>query len=158
MVRGGKPDRRVNGELLGELALAVDRARPASDAEFEGSTHDIWCDLLAGRLRVVTRFDREGRRFVVVRKTHGPTQSGLSPLTAREIAVIERRVRGAQLKSIATALGVSTSTVAKSLQRALFKLGLEKQADLVAVFGGGATAGPNPTLRQPPSQVHREKK
>lgn len=136
MVREGPPE--AVGEWIGDVAYAVDRQRSRVRKGQGSSSEAAWNDLIAGRVRVVSRFDRDGRRFIVARRTDNPTQAGVAPLTPRELAAVQHRVRGAQLKDIALALGVSISTVAKSLQRALFKLGLENQTELVAVLGSAA--------------------
>lgn len=137
MVREPRPPRE-QGDWIGDFAVAVDRAGARNRRGADRSSEQAWSDLIAGRVRVVSRFDRDGRRFIVARRTDTPTQAGVSPLTPRELAAVEHRVRGAPLKAIAPALGVSISTVAKSLQRALFKLGIENQAELVAVLGSAA--------------------
>ncbi|MBI3205657.1 MAG: helix-turn-helix transcriptional regulator [Myxococcales bacterium] len=105
----------------------------------------------------MSRFDRDGRRFIVARRTETPTQAGVAPLTPRELAAVEHRVLGAPLKVIAPALGVSISTVAKSLQRALFKLGIENQAELVAVLGRGAGTACASSPTNEPSEPPRSK-
>jgi DNA-binding CsgD family transcriptional regulator len=136
MVREGPPE--PESQSIGDVAYAVDRQRSRARKGHGSASEAAWNDLIAGRVRVVSRFDRDGRRFIVARRTENPTQAGVTPLTPRELAAVQHRVRGAQLKDIAPALGVSISTVAKSLQRALFKLGLENQAELVAVLGSAA--------------------
>ena len=165
MVREGPPE--AVGEWIGDVAYAVDRQRSRVRKGQGSSSEAAWNDLIAGRVRVVSRFDRDGRRFIVARRSENPTQAGVAPLTPRELAAVQHRVRGAQLKDIAPALGVSISTVAKSLQRALFKLGLENQAELVAVLGSaagpvggasepGAPADPSDPSSPPPSRTTRK--
>lgn len=149
MVREGPPE--PEGEWIGDVAYAVDRQRSRVRKGHGSSSEEAWNDLIAGRVRVVSRFDRDGRRFIVARRSENPTQAGVAPLTPRELAAVQHRVRGAQLKDIAPALGVSISTVAKSLQRALFKLGLENQAELVAVLG--SAAGPVCTASKPGAPI-----
>ncbi|GMV15915.1 MAG: hypothetical protein AMXMBFR56_41390 [Polyangiaceae bacterium] len=131
MVRVPQPGNGPGGGSLGDVALAADRA--SSDADTE-ACDKAWRDLVSGRLRIIQRFDKDGRRYVVARRSKGTKLRGVQ-LTERELSVVERRVRGAALKDIAAALGVSISTVAKSLKRALGKLGLENQAELIAVLG-----------------------
>lgn len=155
MVRDPGPP-EPKSEWIGDLAVAVDHQGSRGRRGRERSSGDVWNDLISGRLRVVSRFDRDGRRFIVARRTENPTQAGVAPLTPRELAAVEYRVRGAPLKVIAPALGVSISTVAKSLQRALFKLGIENQAELVAVLGRAAgpadASSPSGTERSEPSE------
>lgn len=138
MVRVPQPGNGPGGGSLGDVALAADRA--SSDADTE-ACDKAWRDLVSGRLRIIQRFDKDGRRYVVARRTKGTKLRGIQ-LTARELSVVERRVRGAPLKDIAASLGVSISTVAKSLKRALGKLGLENQAELIAVLGASGGAAP----------------
>lgn len=140
MVRVPPPGDGPGKESLGAVAMAVDRAACLNEGE-AGASERAWRDLVSGRLRVVERFDRDGRRFVVARRGSSAKVRGIQ-LTEREIEVVQRRVRGAPLKDIAAALGVSISTVAKSLKRALGKLGLETQAELIAVLGASCGGGP----------------
>lgn len=138
MVRVPPPGEGPGGGSLGDVALAADRA--SSDADTE-ACDKAWRDLVSGRLRIIQRFDKDGRRYVVARRSKGTKLRGVQ-LTERELSVVERRVGGAPLKDIAAALGVSISTVAKSLKRALGKLGLENQAELIAVLGASRGSMP----------------
>jgi DNA-binding NarL/FixJ family response regulator len=93
-----------------------------------------WQDVLSGRFRIVDWYDHQGRRYLVTRPN---PQGGLSPLAPRERRVLALRARGAALKVIAFELGVSMSTAARDLGRAMALLGLESSADLAAVLGHG---------------------
>lgn len=93
-----------------------------------------WQGVLSGRLRVVDWYDREGRRYILTQPNPEPATAPLAP---RERRVLALRARGSALKVIAYELGVSMSTAARDLARAMGQLGLESSTDLVAVLGHG---------------------
>ncbi|MBI3205659.1 MAG: helix-turn-helix transcriptional regulator [Myxococcales bacterium] len=141
MVRAAPPGDEHGREWVSEVAVALDRASARAPAESGNTAHQAWSDLVEGRVCVVARFERDGRAFVVARRTIGTHQRRL---TAREISVVQRRAGGAPLKDIAADLNLSVSTVGKALKRALGKLGLASQAELIAVLNGGSGGRPAP--------------
>lgn len=92
----------------------------------------VWRALLEGHLAIADRFDRDGRRFVVVRPTsaHDP-----DALTERERQVLASVAHGHANKRIALDLGVSESTVSTALREAARKLGVRSRVELARVFG-----------------------
>jgi len=92
----------------------------------------IWGEVTGGRFQVVDWYDRDGRRYVVTRRATGTTTQGL---TERQRLALARRSAGAALKVVAFELGVSLSTVARDIERAMAHLGLKSQGDLAAVLG-----------------------
>lgn len=141
MVRLPPPGDEHGREWVSEVAIALDRASARAPAESGNTAQQAWSDLVEGRVSVVARFERDGRAFVVARRTSGTQRRGL---TARELSVVQRRAGGAPLKAIAADLDLTVSTVGKALKRALGKLGLANQAELIAVLNGGGGGKPAP--------------
>ena len=76
---------------------------------------------------------RSGR--LIKEMTQAPKQQPIEDgFTSRQLSVIEALRRGKANKVIAYELGISLSTVASLLRRALRKLGLRHRAELVALF------------------------
>jgi DNA-binding NarL/FixJ family response regulator len=65
----------------------------------------------------------------------------LTTLTTRQIRAVTLRASGEALKVVASELGVSLSTAARDLERALDLLGLATEADLAAVLGAAVGRG-----------------
>ena len=93
-----------------------------------------WQEVVNGRLRVVDWYDRAGRRYILTKPN---PKNSATPLAPRERRVLALRARGSALKVIAYELGVSMSTAARDLSRAMEQLGLESSSDLAAVLGHG---------------------
>lgn len=87
---------------------------------------DAWRSLLSGKWEIVEVFDRDGRRFMVGRKSDEPRPL----LTPREEVVLAMRARAFALKQIAYDLGISEATVSRVLARGMAKLGLTTAGDL----------------------------
>jgi DNA-binding NarL/FixJ family response regulator len=97
---------------------------------------DFWFGLVSGGYRIIDWYDRGGRRYVVAaRRAAASSRHGL---TARQQRALSLRASGQALKVIAAELGVSLSTAARELERALELLGLASEADLAAVLGAFA--------------------
>jgi DNA-binding CsgD family transcriptional regulator len=92
----------------------------------------VWHALLDGRLAITDRFDREGRRFVVVRATSADDRDAL---TERERRVLAAVAHGQANKQIALELGVSESTVSAALREAARKLGVRSRVELARILG-----------------------
>ncbi len=106
---------------------------PAFDGSLP-SGRNFWLELFSGAYRVVDWYDRAGRRYVVAAR-RGPATAGRR-LTARQERALELRASGHALKVIAAELGISLSTAARDLERALELVGLGSDADLAAILGG----------------------
>jgi len=96
------------------------------------STDTLWDDMTNGRFRIVGWYDREGRRYVVIRPL-APEQR--ARLSARQRRALSLRSAGCALKVIAVELGISVTTAARELEIAMEALGLESTAALAAVLG-----------------------
>jgi DNA-binding NarL/FixJ family response regulator len=122
-------------ELRSEFETQIIHEPPPS---FESSTsapvsaRSTWQNLLDGRLRIASWYDRDGQRFLVARRAAGATRAALTPRQRRFLAL---RARGVALKVIAYDAGVSMGIVSRELSLAMAQLGLESNADLAAVFG-----------------------
>jgi DNA-binding CsgD family transcriptional regulator len=82
------------------------------------------------------RHDHDGRRFIVA-VPNDPDVRDPRGLSKREAQVAALASLGQSDKLIAYTLGVSRSTVATHLQRALGKLGVATRVELARVFGAG---------------------
>lgn len=99
--------------------------------ETSGDAEAAWDALLEGRLALVDRFDRDGRRFVVARATSAEDDGAL---TLRERQVLASIARGHANKRIALELGVAESTVSTAIREAARKLGVRSRIELVRIF------------------------
>jgi DNA-binding CsgD family transcriptional regulator len=128
---GGAPPldawRRAAEHLASALHLRAQLA--AADV---GDAASVWHGLLEGRFAVADRFDRDGRRFVVVRTTDAGDRSAL---TTREREVLASIACGHANKRIALELGVSESTVSAALRGAARKLGVRSRVELARILG-----------------------
>jgi DNA-binding NarL/FixJ family response regulator len=88
--------------------------------------------LLEGHLTIADRFDRDGRRFVVVRASGAGERHAL---TLREREVLAAVALGHANKRIALELGVSESTVSAALRGAARKLGVRSRVELARILG-----------------------
>jgi len=95
----------------------------------------VWQAVINGRLRLVGWYDRDGRRYLLLRPSG---ENGVAPaLTAREKKAIKLRAEGCSLKVIAAELEVSMSVASYFVKRAMGTLGFKSTADLAAVLGHG---------------------
>lgn len=96
------------------------------------TTNTLWDDMTSGRFRIMSWYDREDRRYVVIRRL-APGQR--SCLSARQRRALALRSAGCALKVIALELGISVTTASRELECAMQALGLESTAALAAVLG-----------------------
>ena len=126
---------RIVAERIADGLRVRSRAASALPSSLEVASDDasaIWHALLDGRLAIADRFDRDGRRFVVVRTTG---EGERDALTVRERQVLAAVARGYANKRIALELGVSESTVSAALRGAARKLGLRSRVELARILG-----------------------
>ncbi len=120
-------------DSLRAAAVACDRAGACGREVDDGL--DLHAALVAGRWVVVDSFEAGGKRYLIARE-NTPAPIAASELSARETQVLVFAARGHALKLIAYELGVSESSVATYLRRALAKLGLPDRIALTRRFAG----------------------
>lgn len=118
---------------LGAAVQRVERARGALRRSRPEESLSLWEALLRGRYTLVDRIDCDGRRFVLA-YANEIERAEPGALTAREAAVVRWVVGGAANKEIAYGLGITESTVAWHLMRAIGKLGLRNRVELIALW------------------------
>jgi len=119
---------------LREAALRLDRARMRRRAGDLVDPAAMWTALVEGRWTLVERFDSDGRRVLIARRNDPTTRADLA-LTERERKVVALIAAGHPLKLAAYELGLGTSTVCETLQRAMTKMGVSSRAALVEMHG-----------------------
>lgn len=121
---------------VGSRASLIARVGHASDPEGARLMFD---GLAAGRLSIVERFERDGRRFLVARARAQADRRGRS-LSRRERQIVARCALGRSNRAIASELELATSTVATFLASGLAKLGVASRTDLITFFHATARA------------------
>jgi DNA-binding CsgD family transcriptional regulator len=125
-------------EALRDAVKAIDKARGRERLRDQDRALAIWKGLCSGRWSLVDRFESDGRRYVVAFR-NDPRLKDPRALTSREMQVAAYAALGHSNKLMAYALGLSQSTVAWHMARAMQKLGAMSRADLIrlfAAFGG----------------------
>ncbi len=89
--------------------------------------------MVAARWSFVDEFDRRGRRYFIAH-ANDPPLADRPELTRRERLVAEYAALGHANKFIAYELGLSASSVATYLKRAMTKLGLATRLELIERF------------------------
>ncbi len=118
---------------LRAAAVALDTARGDLRAEDADRSLALWRSLVAARWSFIDEFDRRGRRYFIAH-ANDPPLTGCPELTRREQLVAEYVALGHANKFIAYELGLSTSSVATYLKRAMTKLGIATRLDLIERF------------------------
>ena len=126
----GLPDSSC--DWLRAAARRTDRARCDAMPTTDDEALRAWHELLAGRWKLVDRFDADGRRFLLARRCASGTAAhppaGLSP---REGRILACAACGHANKWIASILGLSPATISMHLSDVMHKLGLSSRVDLV---------------------------
>jgi DNA-binding CsgD family transcriptional regulator len=121
---------RVAMAALRDAAVRLERARAPATRANPLEALRLWQALVQQRWTLVDQFERDGRRYLVA----VPNETRPAPhtsLTEQERRVIGGVVAGHSNKLIAYELGVSPSTVATHLSRAMGKLGVHTRVELV---------------------------
>jgi len=134
-------------EHLREAAVRFDRARVRGAGHAPLEVTDHWRALVSGRWTLVDEFERDGRRYIVARPNR-PAPAPLDRLSPRETEVVRAAAFGHSNKLIAYELGIAPSTVSSCLRRAIDKLGVRDQIELIrrcaAHFGAPPPEPPAP--------------
>lgn len=109
----------------------LDTDPPLQAIDTAHEPESVWDQVTRGALSIVDWYDENGRRYLVTR----PNRARSGALTERQKRVLALRSGGSALKVVAFELGISLSTAARDLDRAMASLGLESEGDLVAVLG-----------------------
>jgi DNA-binding CsgD family transcriptional regulator len=120
--------------VLHDAIIAMERARGRLRTTNPRLAVAIWRGLVSGRWSLVDSFESDGRRYIVARK-NDPHVTDPRRLTLRERQIVAYARLGHANKLIAYELGLSTSSVATHLARALRKLGLRSRSELFRRFG-----------------------
>lgn len=107
--------------------------RHASNAAATSSSDNTWQDLVSGRWSLVDRFDRHGRRFIVVYR-NPPGVIDPRRLSPREATVATMVARGSSYKEAAAALRISASSVGDHVARVVRKLGLRSRLEIPGFY------------------------
>jgi DNA-binding CsgD family transcriptional regulator len=121
-------------EALRRFAIAVEGARGAVRRRDPDAALDLWTAMLEGRWSLVDHFDSDGRRFFLAQRNDLRLDAPPA-LTEMEKQVAAYVAKGHPNKLIGYELGVSVSTIATHLGRALAKLGLQSRADITRIAG-----------------------
>lgn len=132
------PAPRDLGAELRELVVALDR-EAAAVADPGRVARAVWHGLLEGGWMLLDSFEHDDRWFVVARER--PTGARRPSLTERERQVFAFAARGHSNKFAAYELGLTPSTVATHLRRAMAKLGVATRAELMRAAPMAALAG-----------------
>ena len=121
-------------DLLRDAVRRCEKARgPLRRTDPEEATA-LWKALIDGRWSLVDHVDRDGKRFVLVRRNE-PNIRDPKALAPRERHVAALAVHGFSNKHIAYQLGISATTVSAHLHMALRKLNLASRRELVQALG-----------------------
>jgi DNA-binding CsgD family transcriptional regulator len=119
--------------VLARAVAAIDQARGRKRRDDPDAALELWQGLVAGRWSLLEHFDRDGKRLIVARK-NDPTTDGPELLSGRERYVLAARARGTSLKLIGYELGLSISSVSRTLTSGMRKLGILHEPELVALY------------------------
>jgi DNA-binding CsgD family transcriptional regulator len=129
-VRDGELQQSRCQRALSQAAVNLELARAEFRRDDPSRALDLWPGLLDGTYSLVEQFDTDGKRYYVVRR-NDPRLETPAPLSMRERQVTAYVALGKDNRCVAYTLGLSESTVATYLDRALKKLGLDSRADLI---------------------------
>jgi DNA-binding CsgD family transcriptional regulator len=115
---------------LGRGARVLDRARGKLRKSDPDRAVAEWKGLIAARWTLIDHFESDGRRYLLARRNEA-AREGYIALSDRERQAIGFARLGHANKLIAYEMGISPSTVAVLIHRAMKKLGLRSRADLL---------------------------
>ena len=127
---GATPSAR---NALRAAAVALDTARGDLRALDADRALAMWRSLVSARWSFIDEFDQRGRRYFIAH-ANDPPLADCPQLTHREQLVAEYAALGHANKFIAYELGLSTSTVATYLKRAMTKLRIGTRLELIERF------------------------
>jgi DNA-binding CsgD family transcriptional regulator len=132
-------------DALSDACQSIERARTRKGRADGEISLSLWRSLVCERWTLVDSYERDGKRYVVARRSdvRMPLPNVLSP---RERQALGFAALGDSNKLVAYELGISASTVGVLLFRAAQKLGCHSRAELLQRFRELlASAPPQPT-------------
>src|SRR5581483_8779299 len=121
---------REHAGALRDAAIAIDRARGKMRRRDPDGALEAWRSMVEGEWSLVETFESDGRRYMLARR-NAPDAPKVPLLDPREQTIVGLRARAHGIKLIAYELGLSQSTVSRSLASAMEKLGVVTPAELV---------------------------
>lgn len=142
----GEAASRASRERLAQAVDALGRARGELRTRDPIAAMDLWKGLVSGRWSLIERIEGDGTTTLVAHENepHAPDPRGLSP---RERAIVELALTGASNKHIAYTLGLGSGTVAKHLQMASAKLGVDSRVELMRIGSLASAEAPRAVVR-----------
>ena len=92
---------------------------------------EVWWGVLSSKWTLIDCFEQDGRQYLIARER---PPAAANRLSKRERRVVMETILGRSRKDIAFQLSIAPSTVATYLRRALRKLCLETQTDLIRLI------------------------
>lgn len=135
----GEGKTRDAASALREAAVRIDRARGSARSADPAEALAMWKALTDGRWSLVDWFDTDGRRFVLA-LPNAPEVTDPRGLSERESMVATYAMHGDTVTLIGYRLGLSKGTVSATLKRAMRKLKVKNQAQLIERFSALANA------------------
>jgi DNA-binding CsgD family transcriptional regulator len=114
-------------ERLRDAVCAIDRARTRRGRSDPHAALELWRGLFSGRWTLVDHFDSDGSRYLLAR-CNELGAAGPAALPTRQRQALFFAAAGWSNKEIGYALGISETTVASHLQRALVRVGAPSRA------------------------------
>ena len=134
---GDELDERTR-ERLRRAARDVDRARTRRGRCDPHAALELWRGLFSGRWSLVDHFDSDGKRFLLARRNDPVAPGPALPLRQRQVLFYV--ATGWSNKEVGYALGISDTTVAAHLRRALTALGIQSRNEWIRTSAEVAAA------------------
>ncbi|MFO0585843.1 MAG: helix-turn-helix transcriptional regulator [Anaeromyxobacter sp.] len=129
----GKARARAAREGLAAAVIRAEHARGRLRREEPDAAIALWRGLVDGRWSLVDHVESDGRRVILARRNPTGVRDPRA-LSARERDVLAYVAQGHGNKEVAYALGLSKTTIAAHLRRAVAKLGLRTRRDAIRLF------------------------
>lgn len=129
-MEGGKHGFGVTMKYVASSTVLRSQAHDANEAHDAGEAATVWDGLMSGHWSLVGRFDRDGKRHLLLRRNRAAERAPVT-LTPHEASVVDYAVLGHSNKRMAYELGISQPNVSECLRRACAKLGVGTRAGLM---------------------------
>lgn len=135
---------------LRRAVLASEQAKSSQRRMSSQEALETWQALVAGRWSLVEHFESDGKRLLLAHK-NDPELPDPRGLSLRERQVVAFAALGHSGQLTAYQLGLTRSTVARHLARAMAKLGVSTRAELLQRVRGGSANEPSASHLQKPT-------